>query len=215
MPAMKFVIKPADSSFEMMLEANQYRRIWEQHQTAILEAFRALTGLEFQQHLITARVTRGSYGHAGLPGRAMILPGDFSSVELKTCTLVHELAHRLLGGNALGIVALGLVPNEDIPDPRYQKFEHRHSYLFQKDVIERAFGAELAQICVRSEQSTNSADYKDAWDWAMSMDFSQRQRAVERLTALAIPREKWQDMDDNHDPAPRDPDEWYASLAQN
>ncbi|HEY4161263.1 MAG TPA: hypothetical protein VGM08_04330, partial [Candidatus Saccharimonadales bacterium] len=72
-------------------------------------AFRDVTGLEFQQRVITARVFNGDQSQAGNPGNPMLLAGgDLRSREFKLATMVHELSHRLLGGNALGLVSLGL-----------------------------------------------------------------------------------------------------------
>lgn len=209
---MKFVIKPSDDSFDMMLEAGQYERIWQSHSDAILKAFKTVTGLEFQQRLITARVTKGTYGNSGLPGKAMILPGDYAILERKACTLMHELGHRLLGGNALNPVALGLLPDIEDTHNDWQWYEHRHLYLFLQDTVREAFGFENAERCAKEESCMVPGYNDEAWNWAMSMTFEQRQRAVKLLAAEALPRSRWHERDDSKEIPPKNADTWFEKL---
>lgn len=211
---MKLVIKPADDSFDMMLEAGQYQRIWQEHSDTILEAFKKVTGLTFQQRLITARVTKGTYGNAGLPGKAMILPGDYTTEDCKTCTLMHELGHRLLGGNALNPIALGLVPDAEENHHDWQWYEHRHLYLFLQDAIREAFSSAYADRCAKEEAAILPDYYHEAWNWAMSMTLTQRQQAVRILAAEALPRSRWHERDDLEEVPARDPDKWFEKLHQ-
>lgn len=211
---MIFIIKPASDSFALVLEAERYKTIWKAHEEAILAAFKKLTGLDFQQLEIAAEVIEGNRGKAGSSSSAMQLPGDHEADEYKTCTLIHELSHRLLGGNALGPVALGLVPDSLEADPRFQLFEHRHVYLFLQDVIREAFGDQYAEVCAKSEQNTDDRDYLEAWSWAMSLSFADRQKAVQLLASNALPRERWHERDDVI-VSLRDPDEWFTGLRNN
>lgn len=208
-----FSIKPADNSFDMMLEAGEYRQLWQNNRRAIVQAFRKLTGLEFQQHYITARVIKGRYAQAGSPSKAMTLPGDYMPLDYKACTMMHELSHRLLGGNALGPVSLGLILETGRPHPRFANYEHRHIYLFLQDVINEVFGPEYAERCVRSEQDSADENYLEAWSWATSLSFAGRQRAIRLLAAEARTREHWDEDYDQPIP-PRDSEEWFESLAK-
>lgn len=208
---MKFDIKPADDSFDMMLEAGQYQKIWQDHSARITAAFTKLTGLHFQQYHITAQVTKGTHGNAGQPGKAMILPDDYTTTDRKTCTLMHELGHRLLGGNALNPVALGLLPDEEGHHDDWQWYEHRHLYLFLQDSIREAFGEEYADRCAKEELQNAPDHYLEAWNWAMSMSFEERQKAVRILVAEALPRSRWHERDDK-EIARRDPDKWFNAL---
>jgi hypothetical protein len=162
---------------------------------------------------MTAVIQKGSHGTAGWSGKAMILPGDYAAIDIKTCTLMHELAHRLLSGNALWSYGLGLVSGADVPDPRFTMIEHRHIYLFLYDVIEEAFGAAYAARCAKEETDANSEEYLEAWNWAMSMGYSKRQVAVRRLAAEALPRSRWHERDDVEIPA-RDVDKWFEDLTR-
>lgn len=213
---MKFIIKPDDDSFAMLMEAQQYRRLWKQHSRKIRAAFRALTGLEFQQRVITARVYQGRISNAGLPYQPMKLAGDNRSEDYKLMTMIHELAHRLLGGNALGVVNLGLASPHDKEGNTDHELEHRHIYLFVYDVVQKSLGNEKAKLCRHYESKGVNNNHNDtphdrAWNWAMQMTFSERQRAVNRLAAKKVIREQWRSLDDT-EPARVDADAWFGYL---
>ncbi len=209
---MRLILKPNNTSLDLLLETSRYKRGWRKHSRAILAAFRNITGLEFQQTVITARVHQDSLGNAGTPRHPMHLPGDYDSEQQKLITLVHELSHRLLGGNALGPIAIGLLPDTDDPQPEFQEYEHRHTYLFEYDVIESSLGAEYAKLCRDYEESNNiDGPHDRAWAWAMSMSRENRQRAVKLLAAEALPKNRWHERDDGMI-EPRDPLLWFERL---
>jgi hypothetical protein len=208
---MKLVIEPEDSSLELILATNQYQKFWDEQGRKVISAFQDMTGLEFQQPLIKARVKKGSFANAGNTDAPMTLPGNYSSLEEKANTLIHELAHRLLGGNALSPIALGLVADSNKPDYRFQNFEHRHVYLFLYDVSKEALGKNYAEQCTQHEQQIDEPGYREAWEWTMGMSFKKRQRAIKILTKQALPRERWHERD-NKAVQSRDPSVWFASL---
>lgn len=209
---MQLLIKQADpSSLELVLATSQYQQFWNQHKDTVIKAFYKLTQLQFQQSEIVAKVTPGSHANAGDVAKPMTLPADYRDQKEKELTLVHELAHRLLSGNALSPIGLGLVPDTTTADPRFQNFEHRHLYLFLYDVVNEALGPEYASLCAKYESQIQETDYREAWNWAMSMNFEERQRAVHVLVQGALPRERWHERDDTGVQL-RDPDAWFARL---
>lgn len=211
---MHFVIKPRDQSFNVVLETAQYQRMWQEHGQRVLQVFCDVTGLEFQQNLITARVYPDNRAFAGARYQAMHLPANsYSPENAKLIVMVHELCHRLLSGNALGTVGLGLVPHNNTSDPQAQEFEHRHTYLFEYDVIDAALGSEYAQLCREQEERSdiNGPHYK-AWAWAMRMSKAKRQRALKILVAQALPRERWHERDNWKSIPQRDPAAWFNVL---
>jgi hypothetical protein len=210
--SMQFVIKPNDDSLNLLLEASGYQRAWAQHGPKIRRAFRNVTGLDFQQDLIDARVFADTFGSAGTTDEPMHLPVYYDDDTHKILTLIHELSHRLLGGNALSPVGLGLLPDEPGRDVDYQEYEHRHTYLFEYDVVQQALGDEIAALCRTVEEANNiDGPHDHAWAWAMSLDHEQRQRAIKRLAAEALPRSRWHERDDI-EVVPRDPATWFESL---
>jgi hypothetical protein len=211
---MKFIIKPhaKDPSFNLLLETAQYQREWKANSRKILRAFREVTDLDFQQRVITAYVYEDNKGDAGKPYYPMHLPSDYSSQQTKSITIIHELAHRLLGGNALEPVALGLIPNQAEPHPDYQEYEHRHTYLFEYDVVEKALGSEYASLCNEEEERYNiDGPHDRAWEWAMSFTYEERQRILKVLTSYKTERDQWEEFFDKK--VERiDPKEWEAKL---
>lgn len=197
---MKFIIKPDDTSLNLLLEAEQYKELWNTHARAILRAFREVSGLEFQQRVITARVYEGRLSEAGSFGKPMRLAGDCRSKEDKLATIVHELTHRLLGGNALGTSSLGLSAAYEYTDEQ-SEIDHRHTYLIEYDVLRYAMGEAGAEICRQHEEFWRydpNSPHGRAWNWAMSLTFEQRQAVLQWLVARKITREHWEDIDDEH-----------------
>jgi hypothetical protein len=191
---MKFIIKPDNNSFSLILEANQYHEQWRLHVRAIRRAFREITGLDFQQRVITARVSDVPFSTSGKPWQPMRLMANHRSPERKLITLVHELSHRLLNGNALGLVATGTFAQNEDPGDAGTEIDHRRIYLFEYDVVNRALGPQWAKHC-RQHETGGTADkpYAEAWDYAMSLTFEQRQQALKELTAKALTRDQWSD----------------------
>jgi len=144
----------------------------------------------------------------------MHLSGACVSDEDKLMILVHELAHRLLGGNALLPAALGLDTGEGITTETIQLYHHQLIYLFLYDVVERALGERYAAVCTRFEEPTRSRhpEYKQAWQWAMSMSYSERQQAMQRLAAEKFTRERWGERDASYEPPARNSDAWFRYL---
>jgi hypothetical protein len=209
---LKLLIEPVvDQPLELVLATSQYQSFWNEQKNNLIAAFYKLTQLQFQQNEIVAKVILGSHANAGDATRAMTLPADHRPLEEKALTLVHELAHRLLGGNALSPIGLGLVPDAKTADPRFQNFEHRHLYLFLYDVVNEALGTEYAELCIKDESQIQDADYQEAWSWAMSMSFEERQHAMKLLARQALPRERWNERD-SAEIELRNPEAWFMSL---
>jgi hypothetical protein len=190
----KFAIKPVDDSLDLLLEANQYRNLWQSNSRKLLKAFRDITGLNFQQYIITAHVFKGDRSIAGRPHHPMMLAGDYRSENFKLATIVHELSHRLLGGNGLGIISLGLVNEPDANSDFAVELDHRHLYLFEYDVMRLGLGNEWGVICKRYEERDSNEinnPHIRAWKWAMSFSYKQRQEMLKVLTAKKVERDRW------------------------
>lgn len=210
---MKLIIKPHEQTFDLIVETARYQRLWRENSRNIRRAFRDITGLDFQQRVITAHIYPDKGGNSGKPHQPMHLPGGYQTEEVKLITLIHELCHRLLGGNALAPGSLGLA-DENTPSDVYQEYEHCHTFLFEYDVIGKALGHVYAELCRRDEERGEIDDlYNRAWAWAMSMPYEQRQRALKALTRHAIPRERWGEIDETKPVPRRDPATWFRDLA--
>lgn len=210
---MKFVIKPASSDFKLIVEAEQYRQMWHTHARPIMRAFREVTGMEFQQRSITAHVYDGRISNAGAFRKPMQLAGDFRSSEKKLMTLVHELAHRLMGGNSLDTIFFKVY--DDGPD--LEEMIHRQVYLCIYDVVEHGLGPEWLEEYVIYEQKDGwdrSAAHSSAWFWAMNQSFEQRQAALAELRKLVITRDRWEE-DNYQAPITEAQKKWLTYITSN
>jgi hypothetical protein len=217
---MRLLFKPDHTSnLESLLESENYKKLWKQNSRKTLKAFRDITGLDFQQKIITARIGKVEQSIAGsyhYPMRLRLLIGEPND---KLVLLIHELSHRLLGGNALGVVNLGLVSPENNNSNEANEYDHRHTYLFEYDVVKLAFGKELADTCLRFEGRKAAADdinggsHQKAWEWAMAMTFEERQKSVKKLAAKAIPRNEWADSEDK-EIIVTSPKVWFNNLTE-
>ena len=212
---MQFIIKADDNSLDLLLEANQYRQMWQSNSRKLLKAFRVVTGLEFQQRTITAYVFKGNWSTAGRPHHPMRLAGDYRSEEFKLATIVHELSHRLLGGNGLGVINLGLADENDPNTDEAIELDHRHLYLFEYDVIQLGLGKQWGLVCKqyeeRNPEEANNPHIR-AWKWAMSFTHEQRQQILRALTANKVERAQWDEFYDKKIER-IDPKEWKAKLS--
>jgi hypothetical protein len=193
---MRFSIKPAGSSLHITLETAQYKNIWAQNSRVLLKAWRNVTSLEFQQPHITARVFDGQQSNAGRYRHPMLLAGDGRSASNKLMTIVHELSHRLLGGNCLGLINLGLIGDDDTSDLAVE-LHHRHIYIFEYDVMTLAFGEHGANICRNYEQRNHTGTddpYRKAWEWAMGLSYEQRQNIMRWFASKKVTRDKWHEV---------------------
>lgn len=211
---MQFILKPHENTLYLFLETQQYRTQWTNNARRLLKAFRAVTGLEFQQRTITAHVFNGMRSDAGALNEPMMLAGDSRSEDIKLATIVHELSHRLLGGNALGIVNLGLATKDGGWTDDEIERDHRHIYLFEYDVMCAAFGEAGGEICRKYEEryGYDEADpHNRAWKWAMSLTFAERQRALRYITKRKVERAGWEQWMAK-EPVHRNPDVWFERL---
>ncbi len=88
-------------------------------------------------------------------------------LEVKKGTLIHELSHRLLFN----------LKNKPAGD------EHKLLNLFLYDVWEELYGTQFAHNMVRAEKEFGSL-YRDAWEYALSMDKDSRKRTFIEQSSL-------------------------------
>ncbi len=211
---MRFVIKAGGNDLNNLLETNQYKRLWRQHARQILRAFRGYTGLDFQQRVITARVRPERQSHSGHYHEAMQLAGDNRNEDYKLMTMIHELAHRLLGGNMLDVYSLGLVTESDTgQDELKSELEHRFIYIFLYDMMAEYFGEAMAEKYRQYEcRYDYDCPHQRAWYWAMSLTPEQRLYATKRLAGYAVMRDKWDDCPRSQK---QDYTRWFDDLVGN
>lgn len=89
---LKLTFKPESEQF--IPATKEYQGIWNNEGEKILEAFKVVTGLQFQQKEIEVIVYEG-VSFSGSLVEPMKLRASHSNKEKKG-TLIHELGHRLI-----------------------------------------------------------------------------------------------------------------------
>lgn len=166
-----------NGNFEHALATARYQRCWNEHQTTIVNSFEHHTGFSFKQAEIPARIIDGPISRAGIGSDPIMeLSVELSDDNEIARTLIHELAHCLLIGN--GIEPSG---TSAFAESRHPYHMHRHIDLFLYDSLVDILGREQADLEVATESKYGKPAYKKAWDWALAMNYAERQQALLRL----------------------------------
>lgn len=176
---MRLIIKPEKPNFRLIVEAQAYKEVWKANSRKILKAFRDITHLDFKQKVITAHVHDNIISLSGYRRTPMKLHGRGRTSDDKLFTIVHELCHRLLGGNGLRTLT---------PESLSKLDDHKLMYLFESDVVRAALGNEMTEKLETFElrdslgkDSIYLKEYLEAWQWAMNMTLQQRQEKLNNL----------------------------------
>jgi hypothetical protein len=149
---------------------DEYRAIWSAEGPRIVVAMESVTGLRFEPGPIDVNVYEGT-SLSGVRGRTpMRLRGSYSSAT-KRATLVHELAHRLIGD---------LVPGTFD--------DHPVIFLFVYDVWVELWGQQFADEQVTIERKrVGPANYDGIWMATLALTRTER---TERFKAFLVERRK-------------------------
>ena len=156
------------------LPTAEYERIWSQHSDRIQQSFEKYTGLKFQQNEIRVKVHDGT-SMSGTLTTPMLLNALNYTLSEKQSALIHELGHRLLGGNGIG---------SQIEDEKSCiEEEHTCLYLFECDVLKDLYGEDvyaerIARLKVADAQAYQSVE---------GLSFEERQAKLQRLIAMDEP----------------------------
>ncbi len=165
-----------NDNLEHTLAAARYKQYWEDNQQKIIDSFYKHTGLTFKQKQITMNIIKGGVSRAGNSHQAMELSVQSVDERDIAYNLIHELAHRLVIGN-------GIDPPEGnkFIDTHANYYMHRHIDLFLYDVLVDILGVETAKSLVKQGSTNSHSIYAKAWKWAMTKDYSQRQKSFEQI----------------------------------
>lgn len=151
----------------------RYREIWEKEGKKIVEKIEDISGLKFKENFINAVVFL-----AKMPSRSYPLSlKAYTSDDIKRAVLVHELCHRILAGNKIGLLK------------RKTKYGHERTleihkvvYLILYDIWVDLYGERFAKKSVKMESNFPGANaYKEAWNWVLSFSREERLKKFERL----------------------------------
>jgi hypothetical protein len=160
---------------ELILASTRYATFWEEHETEIITSLYRHTGLHFQQRSITVVIWDEAGSRAGNTNQPMKLSAQVHDEARVGATLIHELSHRLIIGNGIEPSSL---PNAR---PRASYHMHRHIDLFLYDVLVDVLGKSTADDEVATEKSYSNMCYRLAWEWALKMNYTERQNALANL----------------------------------
>ena len=148
--------------------AAEYDALWKAESARIVEVMERVTGLPFEERAIKAVVYEG-VSFSGSGNTPMRLRASYPA-EVKKGTLIHELAHRMLGR---------VKPTDDID-------EHRKIFLVLYDIWVALYGKEFADRNVAVESSRKGLyDYESAWKWTLAMSAEDRAAKFKTLRGKA------------------------------
>lgn len=145
-----------DARFNKAIE--EYSSIWAWENDNMVRTIEKISGIRFRSTCLLAEVIDGKSQSHPLKLR---FDYDF---EVKKVALVHEMCHILLKENSLkakpykGNLSLGI---------------HMIIDLILFDILIEIWGEEFAKKAVEIESSRSNV-YKNAWDWALSLDSTER-----------------------------------------
>ena len=149
------------------LAVREYERIWREDGARIVAALERRTGVSLPQDRVRVIVHEASSRSGG--GRSPMHLRASYDFEVKRGTLVHELAHRYLDELRLSRDDLSI---------------HQQLNLILIPVWRDLWGESFLAPQVRVE-SRWSADYRHAWNWALSLSEQERATMWETLQNAA------------------------------
>lgn len=173
-------VYPSLDQLGIFLATKQYEDIWLHDEDKIVKAFHALTGLNFQQRQISVRVHNGQ-SMSGSRYWPMRLNVNKQTLDEKKAVLLHELGHRLLGGNGI---------NSPIDDKdESTEDEERRLGLFIFDVYEAVYGMDFVKTYVAHAKAIvttngdNSPALREGIFASYRLSFTERQQKLRHLIA--------------------------------
>ena len=158
-----------DSDFWDLGEAvEKYRSWWKKDASKIIKSIEGVSGLKFRETYINAVVFRARFSSQSFP---LSLRADVDDT-LKVAILIHELCHRLVVGNGVKLLKLGIKTEEGRILERHKVVD-----LILYDIWVDLYGKKFADKAVLAEANSQKTNvYKKAWKWALSMSMGERQK---------------------------------------
>jgi len=145
--------------------AEEYRRLWAEEGTRMIQAMERVSGLKFGEKEVKAVIYEGP-SNSGFGSSPMNLRASYPT-DVKKATLVHELSHRM---------------NSQLKKRPKDLDEHRILFLYLYDVWEILYGKDFADQQVEVEKRRKGLyDYESAWNWALSMNKDERASRFEGI----------------------------------
>ena len=145
----------------------EYENLWKEEGKKIVKAIEKISNLKFQETEINAIVYFGT-----LPSRSKTLCLMIKdSKERRLSILIHELGHRIISAN---------IRRRKIKSISMDA--HKLLDLILYDIWVELYGKKFADNAIEWEKRIPRAEYKEAWEWALS--FNKEERAKRFKEAL-------------------------------
>lgn len=151
----------------------RYEEMWEKEGKKIVEKIEGVSGLKFKETYINAIIFT-----AKLPSRScpLSLKANIPD-ERKLAVLIHELCHRILAANEIG-----LLKNQFQSEQERTYEVHKILDLVLYDIWDDLYGEDFAKRNIEAEfRLKGTKIYKRAWEWALSMNREKRKETILRL----------------------------------
>ena len=168
---MNIILKCLDSKYQM--HYMEYMAIWKNEGSKIIEAIEGTLGLKFKEKEIVINICEGYQNKGNFFGNDVSEQMVFRyNNRCKIGTFFHELSHRIIMEYKLF----------DIINEKYKlNNEHQLIDLFLYDSIEKAYGKEAAQLRVDYEKEFPEKEFKESWEYALSMDCEKRKKLLKEI----------------------------------
>jgi hypothetical protein len=160
---------PESDNPDFIEAARQYQAIWDEEGTRMVDTIETVSRLRFTETLVNAVVFEGvSHSHP------LSLRASYS-YDVKKATLIHELCHRLLVGNRIGV-------HDQADGARFvdEVQLHKEVDLILYDIWCNLYGEGFAKRQVEVEAARRPV-YRHAFEWVLLQSREERARVFDEL----------------------------------
>ena len=168
---MKIVLECKDKKYQM--HYIEYALVLEKEGNKIIKSIEENLGLKFNEEEVKIDICEGYQDKGNFSGSSIKDNMVFRYNNRCQCgTFYHELSHRI-------------ITEYDMFEKLKEKFnlkdEHQIIDLFLYDAIEETYGAEAALFRVEYEKTFPESEFKESWDYALSMNKEERKNILKEM----------------------------------
>jgi hypothetical protein len=152
-------------------EAKSYESIWTNNKEKIVNSYKEVTGLEFQENIINAIIFK-----KGIPRSHPLCFRAGESEDIKLATMIHELGHRLMVGNDIKLK----FSDKNNSSLKSQEI-HEALYLFLYDVWKLVVDENFASRHMEREKGLKRDLYRKAWENITSLSKGEKSNKLNVL----------------------------------
>lgn len=171
---MKIVLECKDEKYQM--HYIEYSLVLEKEGSKIIKSIEENLGLKFNEEEVKIDICEGYQDKGNFSGSSIKDNMVFRYNNRCKCgTFYHELSHRI-------------ITEYDMFEKLKEKFnlkdEHQIIDLFLYDAIEEVYGTEAALYRVEYEKTFPEPEFKDSWDYALSMNKEERKNILKEMVKV-------------------------------